>query len=347
MHYRFGDWTIDCPIDLPDLVPFESIACNASDNDRGGVGTTIRHAAGETRPFAALEPDLTLRVLPVERRLSRPHRWLHHWLDNDGFRMLSMARRADGSIQLRFPGQLDARFDPSQRTLVLRLLDGCQPATCQHLLIDQLLPRIRSAYSALVIHACAVRIGESAIVIAGESGWGKSTLAAALHSQGHEVLSDDCVILRIEDGAVRVRSTYPSLRLLPDSLALLDEPDVGATMTEASSKQRIRLQHEVTQIEQKATALYLLQAPAACDEIQILPQPLATECIELMRQAFVLDVTDRPAHARQLQHASAVAQVLPAFTLAFPRAYDRLPDVVKCLIAHSRNAAVSPSPRCY
>src|SRR5436853_7875447 len=43
----------------------------------------------------------------------------------------------------------------------------------------------------LVLHASAVTINDRAVVICGGSGWGKSTLAAALHRRGHRLLTDD------------------------------------------------------------------------------------------------------------------------------------------------------------
>lgn len=321
MLYRFGDWTISCPIELPDLIPVSTAA-------DPHVSVDDRHDP--------LQPDLSLRVLPADQPMSRPHRWLHHWLDTAGDRTLSVARRTDGTMQLRFPGVFDAHLDLRARTLDLQLIQGCRPATCRHLLIDQLLPRIRASLDALVMHACAVRIGETAILIAGESGWGKSTLAASLHACGHVVLSDDCVILAQADGEVRVRPTYPSLRLLPDSVTLLEDPEL-ATMTEESSKQRIRLPFQHGLIDARAIALYLLKAPGSSQQsIDIQPLSAGQECIELLRHSFVLDVDDRARLVRQLQSASSVAQRLPAFTLDYPRAYERLPHVVECLVAHSQ-----------
>jgi hypothetical protein len=49
----------------------------------------------------------------------------------------------------------------------------------------------------LVLHASAVAIGERVVAFVGESGWGKSTTAAALERRGHTVVADDVCALHL------------------------------------------------------------------------------------------------------------------------------------------------------
>src|SRR2546426_4032057 len=73
----------------------------------------------------------------------------------------------------------------------------------------------------LVLHGSAVRIGRSAVVLCGASGWGKSTLAAALHSRGHRLLADDFAAIRITARGPTLLAGPPLLKLWPDSLRAL------------------------------------------------------------------------------------------------------------------------------
>ena len=75
----------------------------------------------------------------------------------------------------------------------------------------------------LAIHASVVAInGQSAVAFLGEKGWGKSTLAAALHSQGHTFLSDDLLAIDFDPvGRPMVRPGFPQIKLWPDSLHCL------------------------------------------------------------------------------------------------------------------------------
>lgn len=73
----------------------------------------------------------------------------------------------------------------------------------------------------LPLHANAVSIRRSAVLLAGDRGAGKSTLAAALRAAGHPLISDDLCCLEKHKGDFRVRPGYQRLRLWEDSLSLL------------------------------------------------------------------------------------------------------------------------------
>ena len=78
----------------------------------------------------------------------------------------------------------------------------------------------------LPLHASAIEADGRAIVLAGNSGEGKSTLAAAFHRAGYRVLADDVVAVHPGDdgngGAPRAYPAYPILKLWPDALARLE-----------------------------------------------------------------------------------------------------------------------------
>jgi hypothetical protein len=64
------------------------------------------------------------------------------------------------------------------------------------------------AMELLVIHACGIDAGGKGIVFAGESGAGKTTLSRLWSAKrGIEILSDDRVIVRQQDGGFRLYGT--------------------------------------------------------------------------------------------------------------------------------------------
>lgn len=69
----------------------------------------------------------------------------------------------------------------------------------------------------LPLHASAVRVKGRALALAGPSGVGKSTLAAALSARGHHAMADDICIVDAADGGDVFPST-PRLRLWRDAL---------------------------------------------------------------------------------------------------------------------------------
>jgi hypothetical protein len=81
----------------------------------------------------------------------------------------------------------------------------------------------------ITLHASCVKIGNTAAAFMGESGTGKSTIAAALHVRGHAVVSDDVTVIKDCGGQPEAYPGYPGLHLLPDGANhfrdQLGEPD--------------------------------------------------------------------------------------------------------------------------
>jgi predicted ATPase len=78
----------------------------------------------------------------------------------------------------------------------------------------------------VTIHASAVQVGETAVLFCGESGAGKSTMAAALQQRAYKVLSDDLCALEISSTGVVIHSDGRKLKLwdeVIDRLQLHDQ----------------------------------------------------------------------------------------------------------------------------
>jgi hypothetical protein len=72
------------------------------------------------------------------------------------------------------------------------------------------------------LHAACVRMGDGAIALAGRTGAGKSTLAAALARRGHSLVADDiCIVESLDSGRALVRPGFPRLKLWNDALQAL------------------------------------------------------------------------------------------------------------------------------
>lgn len=84
----------------------------------------------------------------------------------------------------------------------------------------------------LILHANAIDVGGQALVFAGPSGIGKSTIAACFYKKGYRVLADDLTVI---DGNNKVLPSYPQIKLWSDSIAHLDLGSIRGI-------QRIRMQ---------------------------------------------------------------------------------------------------------
>src|SRR5690606_19444533 len=108
----------------------------------------------------------------------------------------------------------------------------------EHMLVDQVLPRLLAQLGHLLVHGSALRIDGRGALFIGPSGRGKSTLAGLMQRQGHTVLSDDCILLVADGERFQALPTYPSLRLNIDSLAALFPVSPDTVSVAAYSEKR-------------------------------------------------------------------------------------------------------------
>jgi hypothetical protein len=65
----------------------------------------------------------------------------------------------------------------------------------------------------LVLHASAVNINNEAIAFIGNKGYGKSTTAMTFYKEGYQIVADDYIMIKFENGLPFVYPGFPSLRL--------------------------------------------------------------------------------------------------------------------------------------
>jgi hypothetical protein len=262
--------------------------------------------------------------------------WIHDWQTQEDFPSLSLARTADGFL-LRFPGLADFAISPDGSQIgIWSAADGSEE-TLRHLLLDQVLPRLLAHQGRLMLHAGAVCINKQAVIFVGQTGWGKSTLAASFHMAGYRLLSDDGLLVIPERGGVSALPTYPGLRLWPESVSgLYTKTPPLAPMAHYSSKQRVLATegYEMNHQPMPIAALYVLAPPdPGSDAISVSRLSARETCIEIVRNSFQLDVTDHQRAMHLLEAASDVAQHLPAFRLTYPRDHALLPQVRAAILA--------------
>ncbi len=94
-----------------------------------------------------------------------------------------------------------------------RLAPALDPEIASLLITGTLLAAVRMLAGDLVLHASAVAIDGRALAIVGDSGMGKSTLAAALCEDGARLVSDDLLRVDESDGRWRCYAGPDEVRL--------------------------------------------------------------------------------------------------------------------------------------
>jgi hypothetical protein len=230
---------------------------------------------------------------------------------------------------LSFWDVVNARINPQQETIRITPLSAATTsATLEHLLHDQIYPRLLAHEGQLVLHAGAVDMGGQLAVFLGDSGMGKSTLVASLYQAGAVLLNDDILVVTDEPNGFYGRAIYHGLRLLPDSLAsLFPQQTKTRPMAHYSSKQRLGVAVATEQDRRpRAMGAMFFLAPAS-DAIGLRRMTAAEACMGLITNSFSLDPTDTALARRKLQQAAALANGIPAFEFSYPRDYTLLPQV--------------------
>lgn len=118
---------------------------------------------------------------------------------------------------LRYPGLCDFVGDSAFSRITIHLHPGADEGLLPVLIAGALLAIHLMLRQELVLHASAVEVDGQALAFVGRSGMGKSTLATALCTLGHPLVTDD--LLRVDAGL----STYPGAtetRLRPNAREL-------------------------------------------------------------------------------------------------------------------------------
>jgi hypothetical protein len=277
----------------------------------------------------AVVPSLCVRFAPSPP--SETGDWIHHWLDGAGFASLLLARTPEGFL-LRFPELADFEIGPDMEHIGVHSAGAATTETLRHLLVDQVLPRVMAHRGSAVIHAGAVAFEAGAVALLGDSGAGKSTLTASLREAGAGLLSDDGLVLERRACAVHARATYPSLRLWPPAVeGVFAAPPVGAPMAHYSTKRRLIVPETSAPATEpkRIGVMFALGRPDGRndDRVQVERLHPRDACIALLKNSFQLDVSDVVRAGRLFTELSVIAEMVPMYSLTYPRDFSRLPEV--------------------
>lgn len=183
-------WRVASALPLPDLMPWQ----------------------GDAR-----RPDLVIDLGPVPARL-----------DDTVIDQPLLQIAADGTCRFQVPDVATYLIDPGGQRVTIDPVLPPEAPDIRVFLLGTVFGILCFRRGLLPLHASCVRVGDRAIALAGPSGMGKSTLAAALLRRGHAVLADDVTVLDLTAAeGVRVLPAFPRLKLWRDAAARLDIPIQG------------------------------------------------------------------------------------------------------------------------
>jgi hypothetical protein len=256
--------------------------------------------------------------------------WFHRWAPESGETALSFAKLQGGYL-LRFHRLADFEISTDGAAIDCQPLPGVPAVTLRHLLLDQVAPLVMSLRGRLVLHASAVSTPRGAVAFVGDSGQGKSTLAANLACRGFPVIADDCLLLGEDTDCSVVVPSYPGLRLWPDAVArLFGKGSERSAVAHYSDKKRVLVGKSDTNSDRVPLwRLFLFPSTGSADPTGIEIERLvgSDALVEIVKRAYVLDVTDRATIARVFERISKVVARTTVYRLNYPYDFALLPRI--------------------
>ena len=152
---------------------------------------------------AAQAGDLFFRLLPPTTK--QPTTIGSNWLIESAAGQTSLTIRDVGTYRIRNGSEVYVEPVPAVENSRLRIY---LMASVLGLLLDQ--------RGLLVLHASAIQVGSEAALFLGESGFGKSTIAAAMSVKGYPIIADDLAPVQIIGSDACITPGFPRLKLYPE-----------------------------------------------------------------------------------------------------------------------------------
>lgn len=242
----------------------------------------------------------------------------------------------EADFVISFPGIARFRISLASRSVFLGPIN---PAIGEdyllHLLYDQVLPRIIAHNGSLVLHGSGVETDRGAIVFLGETGRGKSTLAATFLAKGYRVLGDDAMITSQTENQVLCQSTYPSLRLRSDSFStILGGNQTKQAMPQGYQKRGVELPppKETDRAAAPVCAVVFLGLPVDQEAMELLPLSPSQVCMGLIEHSFWLVPNDKCQAKTKLEKAARIAATVPGFQLEYERDFGRVGELADVIL---------------
>lgn len=259
----------------------------------------------------------------------------YEWRHPDGT-VSSQFYHADSRYLLRFPGLADFTVSADGQEVAVCPTPEASEPDIQHLYLNQVLPLAYSRQYKLILHASAVEVAQCAIAFLGESGRGKSTLAASFSTGGYRFLTDDGLHVENSQGGYFIQPSHPSIRLWDDSrVALIPESEATPSM-EKVSKVRLLAGAAVSfcDVPRLLQRVYFLGEDEV-GSITIEPVSGRDAMLELVKNSFLLDIDARDMLTHHFCQLVEMVKTPMFYRLNYPREYEMLPKVREAVINHA------------
>ncbi|NWH03403.1 hypothetical protein [Desulfobacter latus] len=223
------------------------------------------------------------------------------------------------------------------RRIVVQAAPAAVPEEILLFLMGSVMGALLHQRNILPLHAGAVLTDQGAVILAGPSGIGKSTLTAVFQQQGFPILADDvCAVSAEKKNGVKVLPGFPRLKLWADALKKLETSPEGLKQV----RQAPDLNKYFIPFNSRANS------PAPIRSIFILQSTHSDEfdietLVGMKRIQPILKNTYRPEILEEMgtkqdhfRQCAALADTVPVFRLSRPQKGFRLGELMNFVKRH-------------
>ena len=313
MHtYRVSDLALASNIPLPELVP-----------------ATVSNV------------ECRFELLPPGNPSAGDFTWFHEWTiqsedgEDGGEKPWVQFAHHDNGYLMRFPSCGDFIVSADAQEIQCRPLPGTPALTVRHLLLDQIVPLVLSRRERIVLHASAVLTTHGVLAFAGRSGEGKSTLATSFAQTGCELVSDDCLVLRKQQGSWIALPSYPGVRLWPSAADVLFRNSAQvADVAHYTLKRRVSDTAMLPFSTGPAPLRHIFFLAEDTSAVSIKKLSTTQAFLALIEFAYNFDITDTDFLRTQFQTVGQLAEEVQSAFIQYPREYTSLPAVRETVFNH-------------
>ncbi|MEA5466119.1 hypothetical protein [Leptothoe sp. PORK10 BA2] len=190
-----------------------------------------------------------------------------------------------------------------------------------------------------VLHASSIAIQKHVVAFLGHSGWGKSTLAAALHAHGHTVITDDVLAINLEGtGGFQVVPSFPQCKLSNEAArALKQDPTELTPLYSNAPKRAYNFQTGFQKEQLPLQKIYILDKG---DEHSISPLSPKEAFCHLVSHTRAMNVLRDPQSLQlHFQQCTQLLKQIPCYRFIRKPGLEELPDLVRMVEEHVKDTS--------
>jgi hypothetical protein len=250
----------------------------------------------------------------------------------------------DGSTYVRWEKVGEFLVSADGRRISCRRVEGSSAESFQVYMLGHALSFALVKQHFEPLHATVVVVNGRAVAFLGESGFGKSSLAACFLEAGYGLLTDDLLLVRETHGRALAYPGPPRIKLFAKTARrFLGLAVNGVPMNGDTAKLIVPIQgRQARAVPVELSAIYSLAAPRdACrsDRIRSEALPRREGFVELVKSTFNRRLVTAERLARQFDGMTRLAALVPMRRLGYPRTIDRLHDVRDVVLADLEGGA--------